>query len=146
MKLKLLSILGLITFSVILFSCTSSVKGTAANENSVVILDSFQTPIIRGAGQLKGMRIGVNALLANQSFIDSIKYEDQTMAVSLLKTINDTVWVEAYFYPKEFNKEGVENTTEYASKQCVIFYHDKSVNDKIVISNLKLITDHTMWK
>lgn len=147
MSFKLFTILGLVTFSALLFACTNSVKGTATNENSVVILDSFRNPIIRGAGKLKGMRIGVKTILANEALVDSIKYEGQTVAATLLKTINDTAWVEAYFYPKQFNKEGVENTTEYSSKRCSVFYHDKSVNDAIfVVSDLKLVTDHTMWK
>jgi hypothetical protein len=146
MSLRLLSFLGLIAFSVILLSCSNSVKGIATNENSVVILESFQTPIIRGVGQLKGMRIGIKAVVTNQLEIDSILFEGLTTTTSTLKTNNDTIWVDAFFYPKKYLENRTENTTEFSAKKCTVFYHNKLKSNKVVVSNLKLVTDHTMWK
>ena len=104
MSLRILSFLGLIAFSAILLSCSNSVKGIATNEHSIVILESFQTPIIRGVGQLKGMRIGIKAVVTNQLEIDSILFEGLTTTASTLKTNNDTIWVDAFFIQKNILK------------------------------------------
>ena len=145
MSLKLISIIGLITISLAFYSCSNTINGSNAKDNSIEVISSFKTPVIRGAGQLKGMRIGVQAIV-NQAMIDSILYEGKSTTSSLLQTINDTVWVEAYFYPSEYQNNGVPNTTEYSSEKCTVFYHDKSGNKEFVIADLKLVTDPTMWK
>ena len=145
MSLKSISFLGLIIVSVFLYSCTNSAKGTTTSETNFEVIESFKTPIIRGAGMLKGMRIGLRYLTSGGD-IDSIKYEGIKVSPSILKTSHDTVWVEAFFYPNQFLANGSENTKEFSSNQCTIFYHYQSKKNQTVISNLKLITDLTMWK
>ena len=145
MNLKSISFLGLITVSASLYSCTNSVKGTATSEPTFEVIESFKTPIVRGAGSLKGMRIGLSYLVSDFD-IDSIKYEGIITTPSILKASNDTVWVEAFFYPNQFLVDGSENTNEFSSNQCTIFSHHQSKKNQLVISNLKLVTDLTMWK
>jgi hypothetical protein len=131
-----------------LFSCTNTKKGTNNAQNKFEVLDAFQTPVIRGAGDSKGMRIVLKVVAPTHTILDSISYENITKPTNQLKTLNDTLWVDSYFYPNSDKVRGTEsvNTQEFSSTRCKLYFHNQSGAQETEINNLKLKTDPTNWK
>jgi len=138
----------LISFWVLLLSaCTAPNKVINSNQERPIVLKAFQTPIIRGAANPKGKQITIKLEVNNQITIDSIQYEDLIQPVNILKESNDTIWVNAFFYPVSTNKLGEENKSmEFVSNDCLLFFHTKKNSGTLAIAEMEVIYDTTKWE
>lgn len=146
-KLSVIFSIAFLMFST-LFSCSSTEKGTSQVQNNLEVLEAFQTPIVRGAGNTKGMRIALKVIKPNQMSVDSIRYEGITKPVNQLKSVNDTLWIDSYFYSNSDQIMGAEPSTpkEFSSKSCQLYFHQQNDVQQIEITDLKLETDSSIWE
>ena len=135
--------LGVFLISILMISCFSQQKSHSHTSENIVIEEAFRTPIIRGPGQSKGLRIGIKATISEGTTLDSISYENLTRPVNKIRTEKDIVWTDAFFYP---NQSQLSGDKEFTANKCVLYYSIQKESKSIPISDLTLVTDNTKWK
>ena len=134
----------------IIVSCNSS-KGTGfTNTNEIQIIKANQTLIVSGANGIKGKRISLSILVNNGITLDSIQYESYFQGVNLIKTNNDTLFVDAHFYPirsaSHLNDSSNPNASLFTSNDCTLFYHTNQKTKSIIIKDLIVLNDNAKWE
>ena len=144
---KTLSIF-ILTISLISISCNSSKEGITSSKNEVEIISSTQTILVSGASGIKGRRISISLIKLGNITLDSIQYESFFQSVNIIKTNNDTVFIDAHFYPIYPANSNLDliGDRAFKSNQCTLFYHSDKKSKSKIISDLKMVTDPTKWK
>jgi len=136
-----------ISFLVLLLSgCTTPNKVTNSNQDHPIVIKAFQTPIIRGAASPRGKRITLMVEKNSQITLDAIQYENINQPINILKKSNDTIWVDAYFYPNSTINITEDNNIEFVSNSCLLFYHTKKDSGTLSIAEMEVIYDTTKWE
>ena len=117
------------------------------NPKGLVIVDSFQIPIIRGASAYKGRRIGLAFMTTQKVALDSMVYEGQAQKCTVIKQSGDTTWIDASFYPIDKKVIGKESTpTAFDDSFCMLYYTEETQHKTIVVKDIPLVTSETEWK
>lgn len=132
-------------FGLNLISC-KNVENTPKKINEIVLLKSFKTPIVVGAGG-RGMKITLNLEKDMRVVLDSIVCNNRKARMDEVKKTVSSVWVESYFYNEREMVEG-KGWVEYRAEgdSCRLFY---SVNEKtksLLVPSLELKQDVTLWE
>jgi hypothetical protein len=140
-----LGVLVILIFGLNAIACKNSENTTKSN-TEIIILKSFKTPIIGGAGK-GGMKIVLFIQKEELIQLDSIVYNGKSGEVNELKNAADGVWAESYFYDENKRVRG-KGLVEYKAEgnSCELYY---TVNDSvksILVPKLELKQDDTLWK
>ncbi len=126
-------------------SCVSTENTTKIPTENLTILSATYTPVIRGAGRSKGVKIQITALRSEGISVDSIHYEMLFKPAELVRNSEDTIWLEAFFYPNH-KKEGSELETGFSSAECRLFYTSNKETKSLFLKNMELVSSPTQWK
>lgn len=128
-----------------IYSCASSQKMDATKSKDVTIISATYSPVIRGANAPKGRRIEITLVTKTDLVMDSIHYATQMEPVELVHISQDTIWVEAYFYPNP----NLENRTEginFTSNDCELYFTKNKNAKSIFIKNMALKKSDIQWR
>lgn len=125
-------------------ACSIAQKSTQPVADNITVLSTTYTPIIKGAGSPRGVKINVKAIGTEKTTIDSIRYESMVKPVDIVKKHADTLWVEASFHPVRSIDE--TSAKEFTANSCDILYHNSKKTGSITIKNMELRTDTQFWK
>ncbi len=135
-----------ILFIVFISSC-QQIDSSQKLEFDVNIFEAFKILRVGGANGAKGTRILLKVSNDNTIEINSLEFESIVSEVSVVKSIQDTVWLESYFYARNEDggeNENVEKKTE--ENQCILHYRKDGKDNSIKISPLTLKVDTVQWR
>jgi len=139
------NILTIMILGIGVMSCKNS-ENTPKQRDEVVLIKSFKTPIIIGAGG-RGMKIILNIERDQKVVLDSIVYNNRNAAIDEVKKTANNFWIESYFYNEKTMIEGkglVEYTAEGDS--CQLYYNINGKAKSILIIDLELKQDERLWE
>jgi hypothetical protein len=147
---KTITPLFILALSLIIISCNFN-KGIKQSNDTIAVIKAIKTPIVGGALKARGIRIGLQIThKRSQITADSITYQGFSQPITKIAESGDTIWVESYFYPNQ--KITITNDNKpikYTSNSCTVHYHihrSHKVNSSLLIKNLKLVQDPTLWE
>lgn len=128
-------------------ACSSSNSKTSNSSHKVVVISSFYSPVIRGAGASKGMKIGIQLIAPSSFTLDSLTYEGITKEITVVKSAGDTLWTESYFYPNSKNTEEQQTKEHvFSANTCVLQYTNGKKAMPLMVTDMQLSTDSQFWK
>jgi hypothetical protein len=150
-ELKSPSYWMIIIFTLFIFtSCNSSKDTGGITSNEVTIIKGNQTIIVSGANGIKGKKISLSVLVKEGVILDSIQYESFYQPINIIESKNDTLFVDAHFYPirsaKNLTSSSNPIANSFTSNDCTVYYHTGKKAKTIIVRDLKVITNNTKWE
>lgn len=136
-----------ISIYLMISSCSFNKDLNQSDSHPFEIISAVQTPLVGGANKSRGMRIGLQLVTQKPLTTDSIVYEGFSQPVTEIKKIQDTLWIESYFYPNQ--KMTVSKNSEpvqFTANSCTLFYHYENTNASMLIKKMEMVQDPTKWE
>jgi hypothetical protein len=111
------------------------------------VFNAYKMPLVSGANGSRGTKITLKVRKDKAVELRSIAFQSKVSDVTIIKSIQDTIWLESYFYESNkmvIGQESVEQKRD--AKSCILYYNLGGKKKSLKVSSLTLQTDTVRWK